>query len=241
MDINQNAYRDSSWSMRYLSFFFAFLFMVGPSPVTGQDESKALVSFHNSVVFVGVDNPFRVVIQQPESVGLDQLSAVLLTYDDETEPSPIPLEINERNFGFTIQPREAGIVSITIVLRDGKEERYNFNTRPLTAASKLGGVGAKSAKSIPINVFKSQRGIYAEIEGFDINAKCEIISYEVIYITAGKDAEIVFNAGGNFQQEARILISLAKPGDRYIFTKIRYRCPGALVDQLGETLSFELK
>lgn len=215
--------------------------MVGPSPVTGQDESKALVSFHENRVFVGVINSFRVVIQQPEPVSLDQLSAALQTYGEEEEPVPIPLEISQSNYGFSLSPAESGLVKITVTLNDGTKEQYNFWAKPITAVPRIGGCGPKTTKPVKVNILKSQRGLYAQIEGFDICGSCKMVSYEMIHITSGKDAEIVFNAGGNFQQEARRLIGLAKPGDRYIFTKIRYRCPGALTDQFGETLSFELK
>lgn len=227
--------------MKYLPFLLASVFTLTTNYLTGQNESKALVSFHENRVFVGVANPFRVVIQQLEPVSLDQLSAVLQTYGEEKEPTPIPLAISQTNYGFSVRSAELGLVEITVTLNDGTKEQYSFRTKPLPAAPRVGNYGPKTTGQVKTNVFKSQRGLYAQIEGFDISAKCKVISYELIHITSGKDAEIVFNEGGNFQLKAINLIRAAKPGDRYIFTKIRYRCPGALEDQLGETLSFELK
>jgi len=227
--------------MKHLSFLLAFSFALTASFLLGQDESKALVSFHENRVFVSVINPFRVVIQQQELVSLDQLRAVLRTYGKENEPEPIPLTISQHRYGFSLRPATSGIVEVTVTLQDGTNEQYSFRTKPITAVPKIGGFRPKTMTSVRTNVFKCQRGVYAQIEGFDICGSCNMISYEMIYITSGKDAEIVFNVGGNFQLEAKRLIDLGKPGDRYVFTKIRYRCPGALTDQLGETLSFELK
>ncbi|WP_187270901.1 GldM family protein [Neolewinella aurantiaca] len=136
---------------------------------------------------------------------------------------------------------ESGFVEITVTLEDGTREQYQFNTKPLPAVPRVGNYGPKTTEWVRTIVFKSQQGLYAQIEGFDICAVCKTISYEIIRISTSNDAEIVTNEGGKYEPEARALIDQAQPGNRYIFTKIRYRCPGALVDQVGETLSFELK
>jgi hypothetical protein len=227
--------------MKFLSFLLALVFVLSANFLSGQDGSKALVSFQENKVFVSVINPFRVVIQQQEPVSLDQLSAVLLTYGDETKPEPIPLEISQDSYGFSLEPGESGIVEITVTLQDGTKERYSFHTKPITAVARVGGLGPKNTMPIRTNILKSQKGLRAPIEGFHICGSCNVLGFEMIYITSGKDAEITTNSGGNWEPETAKIISLAKPGDRYIFTKIRYRCPGALEDQLGETLSFELK
>ena len=227
--------------MRYLLITLAWFLIAFLNPVAGQDKSKALVSFQENRVFVGINNSFRVVIQQQEPVSLDQLSAFLMPYGEETEPEPIPLEISQNDYGFSLLTNNPGVVEITVTLQDGTKEQYNFRTRPLTARMKIGGYGAGTLEPVRTNVFKSQRGIHTQIKEVEVSGGCNVVSFELIRITSSEDARVIFNSGGSYELEAKRLIMAAQPGDRYIFTKIRYRCPGALVDQMGETLSFELE
>lgn len=227
--------------MAYLKIRFLMLIVLSGvfSALVGQEAHRALVSFNNDRVFVGVTNFFRVVAQQPGPVRLEQLSATLQTYGEE-ETTPIVLEVESQGNMFTIHPREVGEITITVQLVD-YQEQYRFYASMLDAVSKVGIWGAKTTDQIPAVVFKAQRGLYAQLEGYDICGKCNVIEYKIIRITRGSEAEIIRNNGGNWERATAELILKAQPGDRYIFTNIRYRCPGALVDQLAETLSFELK
>ncbi|WP_169435054.1 GldM family protein [Neolewinella persica] len=208
--------------------------------VSAQKANRSMVSFRNDQVFVGMTNYFRVVAQQTDPVTLNQLSATLHTYGEIQESDPIPLKVEQDGDRFTIHPEETGIVSIVIQLVD-RQEQYNFHTKQLDAVGKVGLWGAITEGRIPAIAFKAQPGVYAQVEGYDISAKCNVISYEVIRITSDLKAEIANNEGGRLGLVTATLIKKAQPGDRYIFTKIRYRCPGAQVDQFAETLSFELK
>ncbi|MFK8160997.1 MAG: GldM family protein [Lewinella sp.] len=216
------------------------MFVVAFGVVLAQEANRSMVSFRNDRVFVGMTNHFRVVAQQLGPVRLDQLSAVLLTYGEEEEPAPIVLKIEQRGNQFAVHPKQIGTVSITIQLEE-RIERYSFHTKLLDAVSKVGNWDAGTVGRIPAIAFKAQRGLYALLEGYDICGKCNVISYEVVRVASGLGAEIISNNGGDWEPATAELIKKGQPGDRYIFTKIRYRCPGALVDQLAETLSFELK
>jgi hypothetical protein len=225
--------------MRYLRTGFLTLVMLfGMSAgVSAQEGDRSMVSFHNDRVFVGIRNHFGVVAQQLGPVRLDQLSAVLLTYGEEEEPPPISLKIQQDGNRFTIRPEQVGIVNFTIQLAD-RQERYSFHTKQLDTVARIGG---KTGGLVPAIVLKAQRGVYAIVEGYDYCGSCKIISYEIIRITSDHHAEFVVNQGSNWEPETAELISKAQSGDRYIFDKIVYRCPGNTENQLAETLSFELK
>lgn len=195
-----------------------------------------MVSFRNNRVFVGATNFFRVVAQQVGPVQLDQLSATLQTYGEEKEPPLISLEIKQNGNMFTIHPKEIGVVNISIDLVD-RTERYSFFTKQLDAIAQVGG---KSGGLIPAVVFKAQKGVYMIVVGYDICVGCKVISYEIIRITSDHQAEIAENIGGNWEDAATKLISDAQPGDRYIFDKIVYLCPGNVKSQQAEAMSFEV-
>lgn len=208
--------------------------------VSAQEANHSMVSFRNDRIFVGATNFFRVVAQQVGPVQLDQLSATLQTYGEEKEPPLISLKIEQNGDMFTIHPKEIGTVRISIQL-DERIERYDFHTDFLDAVSKVGNWDADTEGQIPAIAFKAQRGLYTQLEGYDICGKCSVIDYEVIRIPSDLKARVIRNNGGKWESATAELIKEAQAGDRFVFTKIRYRCPGAQVDQFAETLSFELR
>lgn len=227
--------------MKYLSLCLICLCWISGVPVKGQDDSIVMISMRNNCALIGVDNLFWVETNQSKPINPDQLTAVLLRNPETQNSEQVPLSIRQVEDHFVVRPLGPGIVEISVQQENENKETFNFNVQPITAVAMFGVRSCTSINSLSINLFRNQRGLYMVIENLDVPGRCTIISYEVIRITKGSDPRFVMNAGGDFQPEARELIGLAQPGDRYIFTKIRYRCPGALVDQLGNTLSFELK
>ena len=226
--------------MRYYFILISFFLIGLDTPIKGQDESRALISFHNGKVYPQMNNYFRVVVQQSEPVSLSQLSAAFLPKEKEAKPEQIQIKHQQNKPPFFVNPPAIGQLILEVELEGGVKEVYKFTVHPITAVIMFGGNRHHSSPT-NFNVFRSQRGLYAVIENLDIDVRCTISSYEIIRITKGHEAVIVANEGAYFQSEARKLIDLAQPGGRYIFTKIRYRCPGATEDQFGRTLSFELR
>jgi hypothetical protein len=210
------------------------------NPVAGQDGSKALVSFHNGKVYPGMNNYFRVVVQQVEAVKLNQLNAYFLPKGKETQPERIQIKYEQSRPPFSVNPPSIGQLVFEVKLEDEAKEVYKFTVHPITAVIMFGGNRHQGSPTNP-NVFRSQRGLYAVIEDLDIDARCTVVDYEVIRVAKSGHTHIVTNEGDVFQSETRKLIDLAQPGDRYIFTKTRYRCPGSPEVHYGRTLSFELR
>jgi hypothetical protein len=238
-------YDDGHWEFMFCTppYFLSlvFLLMLG-STVLAQGTSRATVSFNShDTVFIGVNNYFRVAVQGEDSLSLHQLRVSWVPSANINPEDGDVLEIYRSNSGFIVRPTEPGIIDITISLLDGSRENYRYRAKPLTVTARIGGWDFRSQGKILTNVFKAQAGIYTQIQGFDISGGCNVLGYELIRVPQGKDAEVVVNQGGAWELPAATLIQMAKPGDRYIFTKIRYRCPGAQVDQFAEALSFELK
>lgn len=80
---------------------------------------------------------------------------------------------------------------------------------------------------------KACRTLVAVLPDFDFDAKCEVVSFELMYMQKNEDPLIIQNKGHVFQKETLEAVQHAKAGDCYVFTKIKAKCPG---DEIGRTI-----
>jgi len=74
--------------------------------------------------------------------------------------------------------------------------------------------------------FKAQGGVSAILEGFDFDAKCDIVGFEVTYLPKRQDAITAQNSGARWNSQVQDYINKAKPGDAYFFDDVKCKCPG---------------
>ncbi len=87
-------------------------------------------------------------------------------------------------------------------------------------------IGGQMGGAFQTGAFKAQQGIYAQLKDFDFDAKCSIVSFQLVYLPRGSDAKTQPVTGGTYNGEAKAMVNQAKPGDRYSYEQIRTRCPG---------------
>lgn len=106
----------------------------------------------------------------------------------------------------------------------GLSEKRDFRVKRIPdpfakLSSSMGG-------SMGAGEFKAQRGLFAVLENFDFDAKCEIMGYRVVRVPRRQDPMPATNKGGPFGGDARGVIDQAKAGDTYYFEDVKARCPG---------------
>jgi gliding motility-associated protein GldM len=74
--------------------------------------------------------------------------------------------------------------------------------------------------------FKAQRGLFAVLENFDFDAKCEIIGYSLVRVPRRQDPQVEPNKGGSYGSGAKGLVEQAKAGDTFYFENVKAKCPG---------------
>ena len=89
--------------------------------------------------------------------------------------------------------------------------------------------------------FKAQGGLGAFLDNFDFEATCQIQGFKLTMIAKRQDPIEVVNAGARFNDLSRSLINRAKPGDVYIFSNVKARCPGDNVGRPINSLAFFIK
>lgn len=74
--------------------------------------------------------------------------------------------------------------------------------------------------------FKAQRGLFAVLENFDFDAKCEILGYSLVRVPRRQDPQVEPNKGGPYGSGAKGLVDQAKAGDTFYFENVKAKCPG---------------
>ncbi len=89
--------------------------------------------------------------------------------------------------------------------------------------------------------FKAQDGVFAILENFDFDARCNISGYRVVRVARRKDPVVAVNAGGRYSGETKRVIAQATPGDRFYFEGIKCKCPGDAAPRDLGSMSFAIK
>ncbi len=125
-----------------------------------------------------------------------------------------------------ISTDDAGFAYLT--LRDTvKNEflgKYQFRVGVLPEPIAMFGAQHRS-KKMGNGEFCAQAGIAMVWHFFDIDARCEMEKFEVVYIAKGQNLVVMENTGARFSGGVRDLINKAKPGDAYIFRRFVYQMP----------------
>lgn len=106
----------------------------------------------------------------------------------------------------------------------GLTERREFRTKRIPdpvakLSSSMGGV-------MGAGEFKAQRGLFAVLENFDFDAKCEILGYSLVRVPRRQDPQVEANKGGPYGAQCKGLVDQAKAGDTFYFENVKAKCPG---------------
>ncbi len=207
------------------------------NPVTGQtttsegefeyevgERSVTVSASKMNVLYKGVDNPIEV-----SAAGISS-NQINVSFDG-------PGTIKRNSDGtYTVNLQNAarhgtkGTVIVSAGGAGGTRKEFRIKAIP-DPIPRLGGV---KTNKLGNGEFKAQLGVAAILENFDFDAKCDIVGFNLIRTAKGEDLMEVVNAGARFGGEAARIIGMARPGNTYVFTNIRTKCPG---DEISRPLS----
>ena len=178
-------------------------------------------------LYIGVSNPITIHVADEDDTTL------LVTATDMTITKT-------GNFTYEATVTRPGTAQLVI---DG----VNFDN-PITYEYKVKRIpdpvarlGNNESGSIPNGEFRAQAGVGAFLDNFDYDARCVIVGFELTYIARRSDPIQVSNQGARYNASAQNLISQAVPGDIYIFTNVRARCPGDNVSRRVNSMTFFIR
>ncbi len=181
-----------------------------------------------NVFYLGVDNPISV-----SAAGVSS-NALRVTGSG----AGIRLTPNGAN-KYIVNVSQPGEATITLSAEGLTSSTFNYRVKRIP--DPVAKIGRLAGGSMSAGEFKVQPGIIPTLEGFEFEAKCTIESYRIIRIRRGEDPRVANNSGGGFNGEAARLIQDAGPGDNYIITDVKGKCPGDAASRPLNSLAFQIR
>ncbi len=187
------------------------------------ERSVTVSAAKMNVLYKGVDNPIEV---SAAGVSSNQINVSFEGPGSIRRNSDGTYTLNLEN---SARPGTNGTV---VVSAAGNSARKVFRIKAIPdPIPRIGGIRENRVGN---GEFKAQLGIAAVLENFDFDAKCDIAGYTVTRVARGEDLVEAPNPGSRFSGEGLRIKDMAKPGNSYIFTNIRCKCPG---DEVNRKLS----
>jgi len=197
------------------------------NPATGQTESvKKEFSYEvgqrsvaiqldkMNVFYIGVDNPISVS------------AAGVPTAQVKVTASGVNVSGGSGSGKFVVRATTPGEATIT-VSGGGVSQGFPFRVKRIPdPVPRLGGNPKNKGGAMNNGEFRAQGGVSAILEGFDFDAKCDVVGFEFSYMAKRQDPITRINAGARWSGDIGDLVQKAKPGDSYFFDDVKCKCPG---------------
>jgi len=190
-------------------------------------RSVAVSADQMNVFYIGVDNPITV-----SAAGVPSSSVRVNVSGNASKKSGSGSK-------FIVKGTKPGKANVNVTA-DG-QSLGSFEFRVKRIPDPFPKIGGSKGGSMASNAFKVQKGLYAELEGFDFDARCNVVGYELVHVPQRKDAQVNTNAAGPFNARSKRMISAARPGDTYYAQNIRAKCPGDGASRQLGTIVFQIK
>ncbi len=196
------------------------------------ERSIAISATKMNVFYIGVPNPVEIsasgISSNKMNVGMTGGGGTIKRNGDGTYTVNVT------------QPTKKGQFAYVTVSAPGIEtSKKAFRVKRIpTPTVKL---GRKLGGGINNGEFKVNRGLIPVLEGFDFDARCNVVGFRMVRAPKRDDPRAVQNRGGKFSAETMALVNKAKPGDRYFFEEVKCKCPGDKYAREVNSLSFLIK
>ncbi len=200
------------------------------NPVTGEtksydkefeyevgERSVSVSATKMNVFYMGVDNPVAV---SAAGVASNQVQVSMSGSGGGTISRNSDGTFNVKVTNQT----KLGEFAYVNVSAPGMTEKREFRVKRIPdpvakLSSSMGGVMSSGE-------FKAQRGLFAVLDNFDFDAKCEILGYQLVRVPRRQDPQMEPNKGGSYNAGPKGLIDQAKAGDTFYFENVKAKCPG---------------
>lgn len=223
---------------------------------TGIKTYTAKISFKNPVndEETEVERQFEYEVgERSVSVSADKMNVFYIGVDNPVTISAAGVSSNKLNVttGPGISIKNTGGSSYVVNATKPGKSAVNVSGGGLPATSKefrvkripdpVPKLSGERGGGMPNGVFRAQLGVIADLEDFDFEARCRIISFNLVRVAKRQDPEPSSNSGGRFNDAAQKLVNKATPGDRYFFEEIKAKCPGDITSRDVGSMTFLIR
>ncbi len=196
------------------------------------ERSVAISAIKMNVFYIGVNNPVEVsasgISSNKMTVGMTGGGGTISKNADGTYNVKVTRPTKKGEFAYVT-------VSAPGIETSKKAFRVKRIPTPTVKLGRSLGGGINNGE------FKVNRGLIPFLEGFDFDARCNVVGFRMVYAPKRNDPRVAKNRGGKFGAETMALVNKAKPGDRYFFEEVKCKCPGDKYAREVNTLSFLIK
>ncbi len=217
---------------RILSFCFLPLFLLS---AYSQDSLPLLVvvsADKMNVLYIGVDNPVSIAVP---GIPAEKVSATITNNGTLKQISPLKYVANVTIVDFKGQTK----IQVYAEMRDGSKKMMGevaFRVKRLPDPVAM--IGPYKGGDVKASIFKVQRGIIAVLENFDFDVRFNVVGFEMTYVSAENEAVTLSAEGPLFTEDMIDVLAKSKPGDKFIFDKIKVRGPDSSIRLLQPTVFY---
>ena len=213
------------------------------NPTTGQVESvkkefsyevgqrSAAVQLDKmNVFYIGVDNPISVSVAGVSSNDIKIVgSGVNIAKGPAAGKYVVTATTPTNDASITVS---GGSVS----------QKFSYRVKRIPDPNpRLGGNPKNKGGTMGNGEFKAQGGMSAILEGFDFDATCSVVGFEMTYLAKRQDPITRQNSGAKWSGDTGEFIQKAKPGDAYFFDEVKCKCPGDIAARNIGGISYKIK
>jgi len=193
-------------------------------------RSVAVALDKMNVFYIGVDNPISV-----SAAGVNS---------NEIRVTASGVNVKSAGAGpgkYIVNATTPGEAKITVA-GGGVSQAFDFRVKRIPDPNpRLGGNPKNKGGSMGNGEFRAQGGVSAILEGFDFDAKCDVVGFEMTYLAKRQDPITRQNSGAKWSGDVGDFIQKAKPGDAYFFDEVKCRCPGDVAARNIGGISYKIK
>ena len=189
-------------------------------------RSVAVSADKMNVFYIGVPNPLTV-------------SAAGVSSNDVRVNFSGPIKGTGSGSKWVVNPTGQGDATITVTAKGQTLGSFPFRVKRIPDPQAR--LGSSTGGKIASGTFKAQQGVAAILDNFDFDARCNIISYDLIYAPKRDDAVLSTNNGAAYSAKSKGFVNRARPGDSYFFQDVKAKCPGDQVGRKINTMVFTIK
>lgn len=185
------------------------------------------------------------ILEKQQNIYIGVINPITINVADEDDTTLLVTATNMQitktgNFTYEATATQPGTAQLVI---DGVhfDNPISYQYQVKRIPDPVARLGNNTSGSIPSGEFRAQAGVGAFLDNFDFDARCDVIGFELTYIARSSDPVQVINQGARYNASAQNLISQAVPGDIYIFTNVRARCPGDNVSREVNSMTFFIR
>lgn len=197
-----------------------------PAETIPQEHLVALTLDKMNIVYVGIDNPLTLHYNGPDARDLRLI----------VSPSG---KLSGGGQHYLLKVQEPGEVTLKVMSKGRELGAFSFRAKRLPDPPAR--VGSLSSGVVSMGEFEAQTGIHALIENLDIEARCQIVGYELLRFAKDGARSKSVNPGGVFSAHSQGLVLMAMPGDYYVIMNVKARCPGDKASRQLNSLAFEIR